>query len=326
MKNFLYIILLLTFSCTQLSPFRGPASINVVSSLAELEEELARAQEGAVIRIDQNAVFDMTNEPTLVIDKSITLKAHPKSNEEKKPLFIHKGKPLPLLTIKASGVVLDGLRFEGIERDSKKAEIIELNKQGIKGVYQFPVTRGIDVNASEVRIQYCEISGFSHAGIFATDAEELAVVRSSIHHNQRWGLGYGVALNKKSTAIIQHNIFDYNRHSVAGTGHSGQSYEASYNIFKKNHIASPLDMHGGKDRKDGTEIAGNLVSIHHNVIETTSVKAFIHRGKPEVGVIITENKMSYKRPEDAIGYYNGVTKNNLGWMKFIYKDNVFNGK
>jgi hypothetical protein len=326
MKNILYISLFFTLSCTQLSPFRGPASVEVVTTLAELEEELARAQDGAVIRIDQNAVFDMTNEQPLVIDKKITLKAYPKSNEEKKPLFIHKGKPLPVISIKASGVVLDGLRIEGMETDSKKDEIIELNKQGIKGVYKFPVTRGIDVDASNVRIQYCEISGFSHAAIFATDAEKLAVVRSSIHHNQRWGLGYGVALNKKSTAIIQHNIFDYNRHSIAGTGHSGQAYEASYNIFKKNHNASPLDMHGGKDRKDGTEIAGYFVSIHHNVIETTNVKAFIHRGKPEVGVIITENKMSYKKPEDAIGYYNGVTKNNLGWMKFIYKDNVFTGK
>ncbi len=326
MKKLLCLSLFFSLSCTQIQPSRGPASGIIVSTLAELEEEIARAKEGAVIRIAQDAVFDLTHEPKLVIDKRVTLRAHPKIDEDKKPLFIHKGKPLPLMDIQASGVVLEGLSFEGVETDSKKAEIIELNKQGIKGVYKFPVTRGIDVNASDVKIKYCEISGFSHAAIFATDAKNLVVVRSSIHHNQRWGLGYGIALNKQATAIIQHNIFDYNRHSVAGSGHSGQAYEASYNIFKKNHNDTPLDMHGGKDRKDGTEVAGYLVSIHHNVIETTSVKAFIHRGRPEFGVLITENKMSYKKPDDAIGYYNGINKNNIGWMKFIYKDNVFTGK
>jgi hypothetical protein len=326
MKKNIFLSLLFTLSCSHITPSRNPASEVIVSNLAELEEEIARAHPGDIIKIDQNAVFDMTHEPTLIINKKITLRAYPKFNEDKKPLFLHKGKPLPLISINSPGVVLEGLRFEGVETDSKKEEIIELNKQGIKGVYNFPVTRAIDVSASDVKIKYCVLSGFSHAAVFATDAKDLVVVRSYIHHNQRWGLGYGVALNKKSTAIIQHNTFDFNRHSIAGTGHSGQGYEASYNLFKKNHNDTPLDMHGGKDRKDGTNVAGYYVSIHHNVIETTAVKAFIHRGIPELSVMISENKMSYKNAEDAIGYYNGVTKSNLGWMKFIYTDNTFIGK
>lgn len=66
-----------------------------------------------------------------------------------RPVFKSWKAPYPMITIKADGVILEGLKIEGVETDQKKAEIIALNKAGKKGVYEFPITRGIHVMASD---------------------------------------------------------------------------------------------------------------------------------------------------------------------------------
>jgi parallel beta-helix repeat protein len=316
-------LILFTFilSCSQWSPERNPAGSMVVQSLEQLKDRIERAEDGEIILINKYAAFDLTYEKPIVISKRISLRGHPNPGENARPHFFSFGKPLPMFDIKAEGVVFFGLKLEGTEKDSKISEIIELNKQGIKGVYKFPVIRGIDINASNVVIKNCEIMGFSHSGIFIQKAKNITIEENYIHHNQRWGLGYGVTLSEASTATITRNTFNFNRHSIAGTGHSGQSYEAAYNWFGKDHNDTPLDMHGGRDRGDKTQVAGRRVDIHHNVILTTKVKSFIHRGIAEDTVLIHHNSFYYKTVDEAIGYYNGVTKQNLPAGKFKFYDN-----
>ena len=321
-----YLFLFLALSCAHRpsGPVgRTPSGKSLVMSFGQLKERLERAAPGERILIDKYAMFDMTNEGPLIINKSVTLEGFPDPGEKDRATFFHMGKALPIFNIKAPKVKLIGLKFEGVEKDAKKEEIIRLNAQGVKGVYQFPVTRGVDINASEVEISNCEFEGFSHAAIFITAGKNVLIDQNYIHHNQRWGLGYGVALNLGSTAKVTRNTFDYNRHSIAGTGHSGQSYEASYNVFGIHHIATPLDMHGGKDRGDKTQIAGKHVVIHHNDIKGTSVAAFIHRGIAEHRVEIYANTLYFKDQDKAIGYYNGVSKKSLPKEKFKYYGNFF---
>ena len=321
-----YLLLFIVLSCAHhpSDPSgRTPSGKNLVMSFGQLKERLERAAPGERILIDKYVMFNMTDEETLVIDRPVTLEGYPDPGENERPTFFHLGKALPIFTIKSPNVKLIGLKFEGVEKDSKKDEIIRLNSQGVKGVYKFPVTRGVDVNASDVEIRNCEFEGFSHSAIFVTSAKNVLVDLNYIHHNQRWGLGYGIALNLGSTAKITRNTFDYNRHSIAGTGHSGQSYEASYNVFGVHHIDTPLDMHGGKDRGDKTQIAGKRVVIHHNEIKGTSVSAFIHRGIAEESVEFFANVLYFKDQDKAIGYYNGVTKKNLPKEKFKYDGNYF---
>jgi len=321
-----YLYLLLALSCAYHSPGpigRNPSGLSLVTTYGQLKDRLERARPGERILIDKDAMFDVTNEGTLVIDKAVTLEGYPDPGEKDRATFFHSGKALPMFNIKAPKVKLIGLKFEGVEKDTKKEEIIRLNAQGVKGVYKFPVTRGVDINASDVEISNCEFEGFSHSAIFITGAKNVVIDLNYIHHNQRFGLGYGVALNLGSTAKITRNTFDYNRHSIAGTGHSGQSYEASYNFFGTHHIDTPLDMHGGKDRGDKTQIAGKLVVIHHNLIMGTSVAAFIHRGIAEERVEFYANTLYFKDQDKSIGYYNGVSKKSLPKEKFKYYGNFF---
>jgi hypothetical protein len=329
-----FFCLSLTLSCSQFFSKRAPANVyegsddedssynfEVVDDVEALRARIANAKEGEVIVLNPKSVFDFTDKLPLVLKKKIILKGQKSSDSKERPLFINKKVPYPMISVEADGVVIERIKLEGLQIDAKKEEIIALNKKGIKGVYQFPVTRGIHVKSNNVVIRDCIIKGFSHAAIYAENALNLLVEHNMITYNQRWGLGYGVALHLKSTAFITRNHFNFNRHSIAGSGSIGQSYEASYNYFGSNHNDSPLDMHGGKDRGDGTNIAGLTVHIHHNKISDGVNFAFIHRGIAQDKVIFEHNLLSHKDHAKVIGFYNGVTKANLPSSKFIYQNN-----
>jgi hypothetical protein len=312
------LLLLIVSGCTNFN-FRDPSSVHAIFSIQELRDRIQKAKPGEVLTISHDSFFDFSDESPLIIDKKVHIKGV-RSLNQRRPVFKSWKAPYPLITIKADGVILEGLKIEGVETDQKKAEIIALNKAGKKGVYEFPITRGIHVMANDVAIKDCEISGFSHAAIYAENAVNLLVENNYIHHNQRWGLGYGVALHLLATAKIIKNKFDHNRHSIAGSGSAGQSYEAGYNWFGKNHSASPLDMHGGKDRGDGTQIAGKIVYMHHNTILDDVNYAFIHRGIAQDYVIFEHNQLAHAEDSKVIGYYNLKAKD-VPKSKFIYKSN-----
>ena len=48
-----------------------------------------------------------------------------------------------------------------------------------------------------------------------------------IHHNQQYGKnGYGVSMHEGAYALIEKNVFDYNRHAIASAGDPGTGYYA----------------------------------------------------------------------------------------------------
>ncbi len=126
------------------------------------------------------------------------------------------------------------------------------------------------------------MSGWSHAAVYLTEGIKHHIHHNYIHHNQREGLGYGVCLGygEDISALIEYNLFGYNRHSIAGTGVPGNSYEARHNIELGNSLNHNFDMHGGKDRKDGTDIAGERILIHHNTFMNPNVRPIVIRGIP----------------------------------------------
>src|SRR5690606_13612736 len=141
--------------------------------------------------------------------------------------------------------------------------------------YGIPNSKGILISHKNVEIENCEIYNWSHAAIFVDNAGSAEIHHNYIHHNQRIGLGYGVMV--EGFANITANIFDYNRHAIAGSGVPGSGYSAEFNIALQNssdqgHI---FDMHGGKDRKDGTNIAGKSVSIKNNLFYLKSNRAAV---------------------------------------------------
>lgn len=312
----IFIILLLL-----LSMHSNAAETKIVTNQYSFKNAVKNAVEGDIIVIGVNAKIDLSEEKEIVIDKSIIIEGEI-DGQGRRPDFINKVRSGSLLVIKANNVVIKNVEFVGYQADTKKNEILRYNKENrtTKGVYQYPITKGIHVLGNDVVIDNCEISGFSHAGIFAEGSKNLVVKNSFIHHNRRWGLGYGIALHKDATALIRNTDFDYNRHSIAGSGSPGQSYEALYNLFGSHHEASPLDMHGGKDRGDGTQIAGHTINIHHNIIHETKWPIFIHRGIAQNKVIIEYNNVKLLNRSGIIGYYN-LKSSEVPMKKFIFRLN-----
>jgi hypothetical protein len=156
------------------------------------------------------------------------------------------------------------------------------NKSQHEYYYRFPVSEGIYSKFSGLEVDNCQISGWSHAGVHLWDGHDHHVHHNYIHHNQMNGLGYGVChgYGDEAVSLIEYNIFDANRHSIAGTGKPGNAYEAANNIELGVSLSHNFDMHGGSDRRDGTDIAGHWLKIHHNTFRGPTVRAIGIRGIP----------------------------------------------
>jgi len=131
----------------------------------------------------------------------------------------------------------------------------------------------------KLEVDNCDLSGFGHAAICLTNGEGHHVHHNFIHHCQHNGLGYGVS-HGTASSLIEFNLFDFNRHSIAGTGRPGCDYIARSNVELGTSLSHCFDMHGGRDRKDGTDVAGTSIEIYNNTFRAPQTPMVI-RGVPQ---------------------------------------------
>src|SRR5690606_426983 len=91
------------------------------------------------------------------------------------------------------------------------------------------------------------------------------------------------------------------RHSIAGTGVPGCGYVARHNVELGTSLSHCFDMHGGRDRKDDTDIAGTSMEIYNNSFYPPE-RAFVIRGIPEEKCEVYQNWfINHAGPEQAVG-------------------------
>ena len=100
-------------------------------------------------------------------------------------------------------------------------------------------------------------------------------------------------------SLIERNLFNYNRHSLAGTGRPGSGYNASHNVEIGVSLSHMFDMHGGRNRKDGTDIAGTWMKISNNTFRSRQ-KALMVSGLPEETIEVHHNWFIHGSPEEAV--------------------------
>ena len=169
-----------------------------------------------------------------------------------------------------------------------------------------------------LEVDNCELWGWSHAAIYAKSSKDHRIHHNYIHLNRRTGLGYGVVLDA-AEVLIDSNRFDQNRHHIAGTGKPGTSYEASYNLVLNPAGSHHFDMHGGRDRGDGTNIAGDVISIHHNTFAVARFAAFLLRGIPQAGAKVYLNKFAHSRQAEAVRQINATGNLSVFTNTYNYK-------
>jgi hypothetical protein len=259
-----------------------------VSDLDGLLEALDRAKAGEVVFIPGETEIDLTariyiEQLVLEVPAGVTLASNRGQGGSAGALLCSDALDTPIMIrIKGINVRITGLRLRG---PNPKRHIEHHRRafgpegKGRDYYYKLPISDGIKTEFPGMEVDNCEISGFSHAGIYLVKGEGHHIHHNYIHHCQYNGLGYGVSHNTASS-LIECNRFNWNRHSIAGTGRPGSRYKARHNIELGVSLSHCFDMHGGRDRKDGTDVAGTSLEIYNNTFHAPQTPIVI-RGVPE---------------------------------------------
>ena len=293
----------------------GTGYVNIVTkgdytakNLDALLDALSKAKSGQTIFIPAETEIDLTariyiEQLILEVPEGVTLAGDRGHNGSKGAMLTSDALKTPVM-IRAAGpeVRITGLRIRGPNPkrylDHHRRSFGE-GGGGHEYYYKFPTSNGITTEYPCLKVDNCEISGFSHAGVYLINADGHHLHHNFIHHCQYQGLGYGVCHNTASS-LIEYNLFDWNRHSIAGTGRPGCSYIARHNIELGVSLSHCFDMHGGRDRKDGTDIAGTSIEIYNNTFRAPQTPIVI-RGVPQEKCDVHHNWfLKHKDAEHAV--------------------------
>nr|WP_207312775.1 right-handed parallel beta-helix repeat-containing protein [Aeromonas sp.]QRX38483.1 Right-handed parallel beta-helix repeat-containing [Aeromonas sp.] len=188
----------------------------------------------------------------------------------------------PVIYMK-SGARISGMRIEGPEKTSSTHK----KTIGIQSVE----------NAVNITVDNNEVYGWPWAGVSIKKTTNAVVKNNYIHDNIKSELGYGVVVqNGYATAHIQCNIFNKNRHAIAGSGKSGEGYYAINNLVMQGggyDAYHQFDMHadGSEPMYGGSFFVSKNNWFDFGDIGTMNRSSIMLRGIPRNGVaIITGNK------------------------------------
>lgn len=247
----------------------------VVRSYEELRAALAAAGDGQVVFVPASAQVDFGGRDALEIPEGVIVASDRGQQGSLGALLFSAELTTPgMLSTAGDCVRLTGLRIRGPYQERERVA---------------HSSRGFAAYHYAAEIDNCELFGFANAASsFRVGASRGYVHHNCIHHNQRGGLGYGVSV-AGGEALVEANLFDYCRHHVACTGTPGSAYEARYNICGEHANGHLFDVHGGRDRGDGTDIAGDWLNLHHNTLRCTEAHSVAVRGMPSQRACIHHN-------------------------------------
>jgi hypothetical protein len=288
----------------------------VVENLDQLLAAIDKAEAGQIIFIPGQVEIDCTarvyiEQLVLKIPGGVTLASNRGHNGSKGALIYSDAlKTTRVIRPMGPDVGITGLRIRGPNPkrylDHHRRSFAE--GPGREYYYSFPTSTGIWMEHPGLEVDNCEISGFSQDGIYLVKGNRHHVHHNFIHHCQYQGLGYGIT-NNYASSLIERNLFNFNRHSIAGTGRPGCSYEARHNIELGTCLGHCFDMHGSKD---GTDIAGTMILIHHNTFRAPNTPIVI-RGVPQDLCMVSHNWfLRHANPKKAVrAYEKTIVKNNV---------------
>ncbi len=292
---------------------RGVApSAPPVKTLGELLRTLENARAGDIVFVAPRATIDCTERVyieglVLEIPEGVTLASNRGQNRALGGMIASDTfKTRPLIRALGPNVRVTGLRIRG---PNPKPCLEHHHRSFAEGrghdyYYKFPISAGIFTEHDHLEVDNCELGGWSHAAVSLGRGHGHVIHHNFIHHNQYNGLGYGIS-HDIAQSLISHNFFNTNRHSIAGTGRPGSGYEACHNIELGQSLSHCFDMHGGRDRKDNTAIAGTWMHVHHNTFRCPKT-AIVIRGVPEQQADIHHNWF-YQSPHDLSVRSDGNT-------------------
>ena len=245
----------------------------------------------------------------------------------------------PLLLIRGDRVVISGFRLQG-----PSDGIFSGDNRLEKGIHIAPFSS--DVPISRIEVSNMEIFFWSGVAIdvadnneqlergrlFNTNVGAVHICNNYIHDNRHdSGNGYGVKVGNGAYALIERNVFDNNRHAIAGGSLSSDKKDASGYTVRENLILErggkhcnghwgwallgwpnfrcwqthQIDMHGSEnawwsDSNWCCGIAGETIIIERNTVLYTKGNAIKIRGYPADRAVVDQNAFAHKTRNGAI--------------------------
>ena len=281
---------------------------HTATQLEGLIDALSRATTGQTVLVPGDAEIDLTtfiymDDFVLEVPAGVSLVGERGNGGSPGALLTSDAlRTSPMIRALGPGVRVSGLRIRG---PNPKRYLDHHHRAfgeaggGHEYYYRFPTQSGISADADGLEVDNCEISGFGLAGVRLAGGRDHHIHHCYIHHCQYQGLGYGVS-HATAASLIEHNLFDCNRHSIAGSGQPGCQYTARHNVELGTSLSHCFDMHGGRDRKDGTDVAGSSIEISHNTFRAPE-RAVCIRGVPEDTCAVHHNWfLRHDGPEAAV--------------------------
>lgn len=196
---------------------------------------------GTTVRVQSGVQLDLSLYENIAVAQGVTL-IGTRTPREPGPRLYALNRPKRLFLIRANDVRITGLRIEGPDMD------IEGGDPRATAIYVSPAE---SVRLDHVEIDNNELYGWNGAAIgvnddagrisYSTNPTAVRIHDNFIHHNQHPNsAGYGVVIGNGAYALIEQNVFDYNRHAIAGDGSDWSGYRAYRNLVLE---------HGGRHKR-----------------------------------------------------------------------------
>lgn len=260
-------------------------------------------------------------------------------------------------------VRITGVRLDGGESDDPFSAVGRPDSDGIE-----------DYGSTDLEIDHNDISHWRGAAINVHDgnnadtagfvgrinqdnAATVHIHDNTLHHNQHptsdfctgylsgngHSSGYGVEVADGAYALIERNVFDWNRHDIAGDGKAGSGYFAHDNLLLPNggihadclgHTfhTHAIDMHGVDTCRTSTSNpladhncgpAGEYMDISYNTVLYTAGDGIHLRGTPKanggqkVGMEVTHNVFAHSVAWGNLVVAGAVEQNETGLTQFV---------
>jgi hypothetical protein len=306
-----------------------PNQVTITANNQVAEFLAGLATPGTTVRVANNVQLDLSNRQSLPIADGVTLVGG-RTARQPGPLLYTRTRPRILFTVEGDRVRITGVRIRGPDMGAPSSG------ETVAIISQSHVPLEIDHN---------ELFGWRGEAIEILDDQNRISTRDHrvrvhdnyIHHNQHVGrLGYGVVVSNGAWVEIERNVFDWNRHAIAGDGSNGSGYRAFDNLVLPNgglHRWIPFpgvwfrthqfDMHGQRTCGAGSIFsdtlfncgrAGFAIDVYYNsflykhrnptgIITRRDVAAIKLRGTPErrpCGASVVSNVFAHDSIREAV--------------------------
>lgn len=313
------------------SPYKDIKATYVISNGDDFINSVNKLKSGDIIYIPGEKLINLSGYKNLKIPSNVKIIGDRGQNGSKGALLYTTSSDVqPLFEVVGNNVTFYGIRIRGEDGEKLRKEDSFKNKSKRyiddnylklynENMYSSPVSTAIATFANNLIVENCEIYQWTNNGVYFKKGSVGGIVRYCyIHHNQRFGLGYGVTTNQ-AEILVEGNLFNFNRHSIASTGRVNSIYVVRGNIFKEGGNESwAVDMHGGKDKKEGNNIAGTKLEVSNNIFYLKGkAKAVVVRGVPVNPSTVHKNKIIYLDNRRTYGKNSFSQYNGKGNFRFF---------